>query len=100
MRYWTCGRGFDPRGFQVVVPGLGLGFDRVDCALEAGATGVPLVATPPPLPIAARPAALAVPAAAVPTSPPDDRAPGPTLPGPGLPHSGSSDPTSSSRPGS
>jgi hypothetical protein len=53
----VCGREFDPRGFQVVVPGLGMGFDRVDCALEASAAGVPLVATPPPLPIATRPAA-------------------------------------------
>jgi hypothetical protein len=64
MRCRICGREFDPRGFQVVVPGLGLGFDRVDCLLEANATGVPLVESPPPLPIMARRPALALPAVA------------------------------------
>jgi hypothetical protein len=64
MRCRICGREFDPRGFQVVVPGLGLGFDRVDCAFEASATGVPLVESPPPLPITARRPALALPAVA------------------------------------
>jgi hypothetical protein len=64
MRCRVCGREFDPRGFQVVVPGFGIGFDRVDCALEASAAGVPLMATPPPLPIAARPPALALPTVA------------------------------------
>lgn len=64
MRCRICGREFDPRGFQVVVPGLGLGFDRVDCALEANATGVPLVESPPALPIAAPRPALALPAVA------------------------------------
>ena len=65
MRCRVCGREFDPRGFQVVVPGLGMGFDQVDCALEASAGGVPLVASPPPLPIAARPPARALPAVAM-----------------------------------
>jgi hypothetical protein len=62
MRCRVCGREFDPRGFQVVVPGLGMGFDRVECALEASATGVPLIESPPPLPIAAPRPALALPA--------------------------------------
>lgn len=65
MRCRVCGREFDPRGFQVVVPGLGMGFDRVDCALEASVAGVPLVESPPPLPIAARPQALALPVVAM-----------------------------------
>jgi hypothetical protein len=64
MRCRVCGREFDPRGFQVVVPGLGMGFDRVECALEASATGVPLIESPPPLPIAAPRPALALPAVA------------------------------------
>jgi hypothetical protein len=37
----VCGRQFDPTGFQILVPGLKLGFDRVECALEASAPGVP-----------------------------------------------------------
>jgi hypothetical protein len=37
----VCGRQFDPQGFQVMVPGLKHGFDRVDCALEALAVGLP-----------------------------------------------------------
>lgn len=41
-----------------------MGFDRVDCALEASTAGVPLV-EPPPLPIAARPQALALPVVAM-----------------------------------
>jgi hypothetical protein len=36
-----CGRQFDPLGYQVVVPGLSHGFDRVDCALEASAVDLP-----------------------------------------------------------
>jgi hypothetical protein len=64
MRCRVCGREFDPRGFQVVVPGLGMGFDRVGCALEASAAGVPLIESPPPLPIAAPQAALALPVVA------------------------------------
>ncbi|HJS70278.1 MAG TPA: hypothetical protein VJ744_05675 [Gaiellaceae bacterium] len=46
------------------MPGLGMGFDRVDCALEASTAGVPLV-EPPRLPIAARPQALALPVVAM-----------------------------------
>ena len=42
-----------------------MGFDRVDCALEASAAGVPLVESPPPLPIAERPQALALPVVAM-----------------------------------
>ena len=37
----VCGRQFDPLGYQVVVPGLSHGFDRVDCALEASALDLP-----------------------------------------------------------
>jgi hypothetical protein len=43
-----------------------MGFDRVECALEASATGVPLIESPPPLPIAAPRPALALPAVATP----------------------------------
>ena len=32
-----CGRSFDPLGFQVLVPGLSEGFDRVECAEKARA---------------------------------------------------------------
>jgi hypothetical protein len=31
----VCGRNFDPLGFQIVVPELGRGFDRIDCARSA-----------------------------------------------------------------
>ena len=31
----VCGRSFDPLAFQVVVPELGRGFDRIDCARSA-----------------------------------------------------------------
>jgi hypothetical protein len=31
----VCGRSFDPLGFQVVVPELGRGFDRIECAHSA-----------------------------------------------------------------
>lgn len=41
MNCRVCGRQFDPQGFQVMVPGLKHGFDRVDCALEALAVGLP-----------------------------------------------------------
>ena len=44
----VCGRQFDPQGFQVMVPGLLHGFDRVDCALEAHALGVPPAPTVEP----------------------------------------------------
>jgi hypothetical protein len=37
----VCGRQFDPTGFQILVPALKLGFDRVECALEASALGLP-----------------------------------------------------------
>lgn len=46
MRCRVCGREFSPSGFQVVVPGLGQGFDRVECALEASALGLPAIAPP------------------------------------------------------
>jgi hypothetical protein len=61
----VCGRDFDPVRFQVVAPGLGEGFDRVECAERA-----PSLLGPPaaPVPLAAveRPVALAPPAAAAP----------------------------------
>jgi hypothetical protein len=37
----VCGRSFDPMGFQVVIPELGRGFDRIECAQTAR-----LLATP------------------------------------------------------
>jgi hypothetical protein len=51
----VCGRSFDPLGFQVVVPELGRGFDRIECAQTARAlagpgsrvAGAPLVAIEP-----------------------------------------------------
>jgi hypothetical protein len=63
----VCGRSFDPLAFQVVVPELGRGFDRLECAHTARATALPgstvavapLVAVVEPLAAAA-----AVPAAA------------------------------------
>jgi hypothetical protein len=52
----VCGRPFDPLGFQVVVPELARGFDRIECARSAralagaGATPVlPLVAVGEPI---------------------------------------------------
>jgi hypothetical protein len=62
-----CGRSFDPLGFQVVVPELGRGFDRIDCARSARAlagpgsriAAVPLVALAAP--VAATAAAVAAP---------------------------------------
>jgi hypothetical protein len=52
-----CGRSFDPLGFQVVVPEVGRGFDRIDCARSARAlagpgsriAAVPLVALAAPV---------------------------------------------------
>jgi hypothetical protein len=41
-----------------------MGFDRVECALEASAAGVPLIESPPPLPLAPPRPALALPAVA------------------------------------
>jgi uncharacterized membrane protein YgcG len=63
----VCGRRFDPLGFQVVVPELGRGFDRVECAQSARALASPgsrIAATP--LAAIGRPAALAAAAAPVP----------------------------------
>jgi hypothetical protein len=45
----VCGRSFDPRAFQVVVPELGRGFDRLECAQSARALAGPgsrVAATP------------------------------------------------------
>ena len=49
-----CGRQFDPLGFQVMVPGLPLGFDRVDCALEASVLDPPSPRAVEPVPAAVR----------------------------------------------
>lgn len=59
-----CGRQFDPLGFQVMVPGLPHGFDRVDCALEASALNPPEPRAVEPLPAPVR--ALPTPVAFVP----------------------------------
>jgi hypothetical protein len=55
----VCGRQFDPLGYQVMVPGLPHGFDRVDCALEASALDLPetRVAEPTPTVVRTLPAA-------------------------------------------
>jgi hypothetical protein len=52
----VCGRPFDPLGFQVVVPELARGFDRIECAGSARALGgagaapvLPLVAVVEPI---------------------------------------------------
>jgi hypothetical protein len=37
----VCGRSFDPFGFQVVVPELARGFDRIECARSARALAPP-----------------------------------------------------------
>jgi hypothetical protein len=60
----VCGRNFDPLGFQVVVPELGRGFDRIECAQSARAlagrgsrlAATPLVAIVEPVPAALMPA--------------------------------------------
>ena len=68
----VCGRQFDPLGFQVTVPGLPHGFDRVDCALEASALSPsePRSAEPVPAPVRALPTPVAgVPALAIGPSP-------------------------------
>ena len=44
-----CGRSFDPLRFQVVVPELGRGFDRVECARSARALGGRAALPPAPL---------------------------------------------------
>lgn len=59
----VCGRDFDPVRFQVVAPGLGEGFDRVECAEQAPSLLGPATA-PVPLAAVERPVALAPPAAA------------------------------------
>lgn len=64
MNCRVCGRQFDPQGFQVMVPGLKHGFDRVDCALEALAVGLPPPRAPDAAPAPAR--ALPTPLAPVP----------------------------------
>jgi hypothetical protein len=64
MNCRVCGRQFDPQGFQVMVPGLTQGFDRVDCALEALAVGLPSERSAEAAPAAGR--ALPPPLAAVP----------------------------------
>jgi len=65
-----CGRSFDPLGFQVLVPGLSEGFDRVECAEKARAALPAAAAAPPaavvrpfPGPPAVAAAAAAAPAA-------------------------------------
>jgi hypothetical protein len=63
----VCGRRFDPLSFQVIVPELARGFDRVECARSARALGsraTPIAATPlgaiaEPFTAAALPAAAA-----------------------------------------
>jgi hypothetical protein len=63
----VCGRRFDPLGFQVVVPELGHGFDRIECAQSARTlagpgsrlAATPLVAIVAPGPAALMPAAVA-----------------------------------------
>jgi hypothetical protein len=62
----VCGRQFDPTGFQILVPALNLGFDRVECALEASALGLPPQQStePAPDPVRSLPAPAAVPALA------------------------------------
>jgi len=61
----VCGREFDPLRFQVVVPALGEGFDRVECAQQAAAR-VTSATVPAPLPAVVRapPPAAAFPAPA------------------------------------
>jgi hypothetical protein len=62
----VCGRSFDPLGFQVVVPELGRGFDRIECAQSARRlagpgsrlAATPLVAIVEPAPAALMPAAV------------------------------------------
>jgi len=64
MNCRVCGRQFDPLGFQVMVPGLPHGFDRVDCALEASALDQPPARSAEPVPAVVR--ALPTAVAAVP----------------------------------
>jgi hypothetical protein len=64
----VCGRSFDPLGFQVVIPELGRGYDRVACAQSARALASPASkVAPAPLAAVVEPiglAAAAAPAAA------------------------------------
>jgi hypothetical protein len=62
IRCRVCGREFDPGRFQVVVPGLGQGFDRVECAEEARTLLGP-EAAPPALAAVVHPFPAAAPAA-------------------------------------
>jgi hypothetical protein len=67
----VCGRSFDPLRFQVVVPGLGRGFDRIDCARSARAMASPSsrLAGAPLIALAAPAAAMAPPPAVAATAP-------------------------------
>jgi hypothetical protein len=60
----VCGRSFDPLEFQIVVPELGRGFDRIDCAKSARAMASPgsRFAATPLLALATPAAAVAFPA--------------------------------------
>jgi hypothetical protein len=74
----VCGRSFDPLGFQVVVPELGRGFDRIECAQSARTlagpgsrlAAAPLVAIAKPVPAALMPAAVGSARALVPLGTP------------------------------
>jgi hypothetical protein len=61
----VCGRSFDPLQFQVIVPELGRGFDRIDCARSGRTMATPgsRFAAAPLLALAAPAAAIAPPAA-------------------------------------
>jgi hypothetical protein len=65
----VCGRSFDPLAFQVVVPELGRGFDRIECAHNARALALPSSAVAP-APLAAVVEPLAVSALAAPAAVP------------------------------
>jgi hypothetical protein len=62
-----CGRSFDPVGFQVVIPELGQGFDRVECARTARALA-PAGSAIALAPLASAVAPLGLPAAAAPVA--------------------------------
>jgi hypothetical protein len=66
----VCGRSFDPFGFQVVVPELGRGFDRIECAESARTHAGPgaRIAAASLAPAAELNEAAAVPAAAAATA--------------------------------
>lgn len=72
----VCGRDFDPRVFQVVVPGLGQGFDRVECAETALRRGLaPAAPATSALPAVVKPFPAAAVATAAPASASLDRRP-------------------------